>query len=150
MIAKFPSRLLSAFFSVLLGAAVWAGAGPVHASDDPVTPKQVTPERKIELHGIAASCLAFYQAAMLELELPLDPYEDRRRAYLPIVDSLTDQLVEEAERKRWMDEHVMRRTSTVATLIQMRPDEVSPKVMENLDSCDTLLPEMKQAASSGG
>lgn len=145
MIAKFPSRLVSVFFSASLWVSLGAGigAGAVQAADDPVTP-----ERKVELHGIAASCLAFYQAAMLELELPLDPYEDRRRAYLPIVDSLTNQLVEEGGRKRWMDEHVMRRTSTVATLIQMRPDEVSPKVMENLDACDTLLPEMKQAASS--
>lgn len=104
------------------------------------------PARQQELHGIAASCAAFYHAAMIELELPVDANEPKRQDYLAVTDALSEALLDAGDRDAWFEENVVRRMSTVATLIQLRPDEVTPKVLENLGKCDALLPEMKSAA----
>ncbi|MCR9175716.1 MAG: hypothetical protein NXI19_06920 [Alphaproteobacteria bacterium] len=107
---------------------------------------EIPQDRKIELHGIAASCAAFYQAAFFELDLPIEGNEAKREQYLAVIDALSEQLLEAPDRKPWFEEHVVRRSSTVVTLLQLQPDHAGPKVLENLPKCDALLPEMTQAA----
>lgn len=135
-----PSRRLAPGLRGLLLASLLS-IPPLHpgtaAADDP---------RTRELHGIAASCVAFYQAAMLELELPLEPNEPVRQELLEVVDSLSRELLRPTDRKPWYEEHVVRRTSAVATLLQLQPEAAAPKVRDNLDACAGLLPEMKTAA----
>ena len=128
-------------YSLLLGllaiAATWVRS-PAHA--------EISQDRKAELHGIAASCAAFYQAAFFELDLPIEGNEAKRKKYVAVVDALSEQLLEPKDRKPWFEEHVVRRSSTVVTMLQLQPEHAGPKVQENLPKCDALLPEMMQAA----
>jgi hypothetical protein len=123
----------------LLAAGWFWISGPARAD-------VVSEDRKIELHGIAASCAAFYQAAFFELDLPIEDNEAKREKYVAVVDALSEQLLDAPDRRPWFEEHVVRRSSTVVTLIQLQPEQAGPKVLENLPKCDALLPEMTQAA----
>ena len=125
------------FLGLLAIAVTWASE-PARA--------EISQDRKIELHGIAASCAAFYQAAFFELDLPIEGNEAKREKYVAVVDALSEQLLEPKDRKPWFEEHVVRRSSTVVTLPQLQPEHAGPKVQENLPKCDALIPEMMQAA----
>ena len=75
---SFISHIMS--FGLLTVAATWV-SGPARA--------EISLDRKAELHGIAASCAAFYQAAFFELDLPIEGNEAKRETYVEVVDALS-------------------------------------------------------------
>ena len=105
-----------------------------------------TPEREKELLAIAASCAAFHQAGLDQLDLPVEPHETNRQAFIRVIDALSARHLPQAHREPWFIEHVVDRTAIVGTIIELKPDEAGPKVRENLTACVALLPEMTAAA----
>lgn len=105
-----------------------------------------TPDREKQLLDIAASCTAFYQAGFDRLELPVEPNESRRQAFIKVVDALSTRQLPAGQREPWFMEHVVGRTAIVVNIIDLKPDEAIPKVRQNLSACDKLLPEMNAAA----
>jgi hypothetical protein len=112
----------------------------------PAVAGAATPEREKELWAIAASCAAFHQAAFDKLEIPLEPHEANRQAFIRVVDALSIRQLPQPQREPWFMEHVVDRTAIVGTLIDLKPDEAGPKVRANLGACAALLPEMNEAA----
>jgi hypothetical protein len=104
------------------------------------------PEREQKLLEIAASCAAFYQAGFDRLDLPVEPNEARRQAFIQVVDALSTKRIAPAGREPWFMENVVRRTGIVVNIIDLKPDDAIPKVRANLTACDKLLPEMNAAA----
>jgi hypothetical protein len=104
------------------------------------------PEREKQLLEIAASCAAFYQAGFDRLDLAVEPNEARRQAFIRVVDALSAKRMPPGDREPWFMEYVVGRTGIVVNLIDLKPDEVIPKVRSNLTACDKLLPEMNAAA----
>ena len=104
------------------------------------------PDREQKLLEIAASCAAFYQAGFDRLDLPVEPNEARRQAFIQVVDALSAKRIEPAGREPWFMENVVRRTGVVVNIIDLKPDEAIPKVRANLTACAELLPEMNAAA----
>jgi hypothetical protein len=103
-------------------------------------------DRERQLMGIAASCVAFYQSAMSELELPVEGNEEKRQTFLKVFDAF-------AKRGQTRDQHeaafqrdVVMRTIEVTTIIQNDPETARPQVLGNLPKCDAHLDEMKTAA----
>jgi hypothetical protein len=124
----------------LLTAALIALFAPRVQADAPLT------DRERELMGIAASCAAFYQAAMFELDLPVEGNEDKRQAYLSVLNELAGRGRSAKELEAHYQRAVVQRFSEVATLIQLDRTNVAPKVTANLPKCDAYLTEMKTAA----
>ncbi len=108
-----------------------------------------TPERERQLLEIAASCAAFYQAGFDRLDLPVDPNEGQRQAFIRVVDALSLKLLPAGGREPWFMEHVVDRTAIAVNIIDIKPDEAIPKIRQNLGTCDKLLPEMNAAAGLG-
>ena len=105
-----------------------------------------TPERDKELLAIAASCAAFHQAALDQMDLPVEPHETNRQAFIRVIDALSARHLPQAHREPWFVEHVVDRTAIVGNIIELKPEEAGPKVRENLGACVALLPEMNAAA----
>lgn len=105
-----------------------------------------TPEREKQLLDIAASCTAFYQSGFDRLDLPVEPNEARRQAFIRVVDALSAKLLPAGGREPWFMEHVVDRTAIVVNIIDLKPDEAIPKIRQNLVACAELLPEMNAAA----
>lgn len=103
-------------------------------------------ERERELMGVAASCVAFYQAAMAELELPIEANEAKRQTYLGIFDTLAKRGRSHKEYEAAFQRDVVMRTIEVTTIIQNDPQTARPQVLGNLPKCDAYLDEMKTAA----
>jgi len=104
------------------------------------------PDREQKLLEIAASCVAFYQAGFDRLDLPVEPNEAQRQAFIRVVDALSAKRIPAGGREPWFMENVVGRTGIVVNIIDLKPDESIPKVRANLKACDKLLPEMNAAA----
>jgi len=108
--------------------------------------RAATPEREKQLLEIAASCAAFYQAGFDRLDLPVEHNEAQRQAFIRVVDALSARQLAPGDREPWFMEHVVGRTAIVVNIIDLKPDEASPKVRQNLGACDKMLPEINAAA----
>ena len=99
-----------------------------------------------KLMGIAASCVAFYQAAMAELDLPIEANEPKRQAFLDVFDTLAKRGRSHKEYEAAFQRDVVMRTIEVTTIIENDPKTAGPQVRGNLPKCDAYLDEMKTAA----
>lgn len=96
--------------------------------------------------GIAASCVAFYQSAMAELDLPVEGNEAKRQAFLNVFDAFAKRGQTRQEHEAAFQRDVVMRTIEVTTIIQNDPETASPQVLGNLPKCDAYLEEMNAAA----
>ncbi|MDF1791862.1 MAG: hypothetical protein P1U88_08130 [Thalassobaculaceae bacterium] len=103
-------------------------------------------EREHQLMGIAASCVAFYQSAMAELELPIEGNEAKRQAYLAVFEALGKRGRSHKEYEAAFQRDVVMRTIEVTTIIENDPTAARHQVLGNLPKCDAYLEEMKTAA----
>lgn len=103
-------------------------------------------DREVKLKGIAASCVAFYQSAMAELDLPIEANEPKRLAFLDVFSALAKREGNRRDFENAFQRDVVMRTMEVTTIIQNDPEKARQKVLENLPKCDGFLTEMKTAA----
>lgn len=138
-------RLLSCLTVV---AVLSGGAGVMvsRASADDTSPLD---DQERKLMGIAASCVAFYQAAMAELDLPIVGNEAKRQTYLDVFDTLAKRGRTHKEYEASFQRDVVMRTIEVTTIIENDPETARPQVLGNLPKCDSYLEEMKTAAGLG-
>lgn len=116
------------------------------ASADDTSPLD---DQERKLMGIAASCVAFYQAAMAELDLPIVGNEAKRQTYLDVFDTLAKRGRTHKEYEASFQRDVVMRTIEVTTIIENDPETARPQVLGNLPKCDSYLEEMKTAAGLG-
>lgn len=103
-------------------------------------------DRERELMGIAASCVAFYQSAMAELELPIEGNEAKRQDYLAVFANLGKRALSHKDYEAAFQRDVVMRTIEVTTIIENDREAAKPRVLANLPKCDSYLEEMKTAA----
>ncbi|MEQ8587589.1 MAG: hypothetical protein RLO01_19545 [Thalassobaculaceae bacterium] len=122
-----------------------AAAGPWSSIARAETPQPLT-DRERQLMGIAASCVAFYQSAMAELELPVEDNEPKRQAFLQVFDALAKRGQSHKQYEAAFQRDVVMRTIEVTTILQNDPKTARPQVLGNLPKCDGYLDEMRTAA----
>ena len=103
-------------------------------------------ERERQLMGIAASCVAFYQAAMSELDLPIEGNEAKRQTFLDVFDALAKRGRSHKDYEAAFQRDVVMRTIEVTTIIENDPQTARPQVLGNLPKCDAYLAEMTAVA----
>lgn len=103
-------------------------------------------DRERQLMGIAASCIAFYQAAMGELDLPIEGNEPKRQTYIDVFDTLAKRGRSHKEYEAVFQRDVVMRTIEVTTIIENDPQTARPQVLGNLPQCDAYLDEMTTVA----
>lgn len=135
--------LLTVVAAITCATPLWTGAAQAQSQSQGA--EQLS-ERERQLMGIAASCVAFYQAAMAELELPIDDNEAKRQTYLKVFDTLAKRGRTRSEYEASFQRDVVMRTIEVTTIIQNDPQTARPQVLGNLPKCDAYLDEMKTAA----
>lgn len=96
--------------------------------------------------GIAASCAAFYQSAMFELDLPVEGNGPKRQTFIDVFYAFAKRGRTAREVDADFQRYIIGRTVEVSTIIQQDPQKAGPKVMENLPKCDAYIEEMKAAA----
>jgi hypothetical protein len=124
---------------VLWSSVLWTGAARAQTAGS-------LSDRERQLMGIAASCVAFYQAAMAELELPIEGNEAKRQTFLAVFDTLAKRGHSQKEYEAAFQRDVVMRTIEVTTIIENDPQTARPQVLGNLPKCDGFLEEMKTAA----
>lgn len=140
-------RLLTVVAAIACAAPLWSGT--VQAQNQTQTQTQGKDPlngRERQLMGIAASCVAFYQAAMAELELPIEGNEAKRQTYLDVFDALAKRGRPRKDYEASFQRDVVMRTIEVTTIIQNDPQTARPQVLGNLPKCDAHLDEMKTVA----
>jgi hypothetical protein len=125
---------------VMLAVAV-GGISGARAED-----KGALSERDRQLMGIAASCVAFYQSAMAELDLPIEGNEAKRQTFLDVFDTLAKRGRTRKEYEASFQRDVVMRTIEVTTIIENDLQTARSQVLGNLPKCDAYLEEMKTAA----
>lgn len=142
------SKTMVRFFCVLTAVAGIAGPSALWTSDVRAAGTGPLSERERQLMGVAASCVAFYQAAMTELELPIEGNEAKRQTYLGVFDTLAKRGGSRKEYEASFQRDVVMRTIEVTTIIQNDPETARPQVLGNLPKCDAHLDEMKTITGS--
>jgi hypothetical protein len=132
-------RLLTVVAAITCASSLWTPVGHAQATG-PLN------ERERQLMGIAASCVAFYQAAMAELELPIEGNEAKRQSFLQVFDTLAKRGRSRKEYEASFQRDVVMRTIEVTTIIDNDPQTARPQVLGNLPKCDAYLDEMKTVA----
>ena len=141
------SKMMRPFSAVALVIAVGLAWAPMAAAGNNAGNVAPLSERESDLMGIAASCVAFYQAAMTELDLPLDANEPKRQAFLDVFAALGERGYSHKQYEAAFQRDVVMRTIEVTTIIENDPDAARPRVLANLPKCDSHLDEMKRAAA---
>lgn len=131
--------LLTVVAAITCASTLWAPV--LHA--DGTRPLN---DRERKLMGIAASCVAFYQAAMAELELPIEGNEAKRQSFLDVFDTLAKRGRTHKQYEAAFQRDVVMRTIEVTTIIENDPQTARPQVLGNLPKCDAYLDEMKTVA----
>ena len=129
-----------ALISAGISAGIPAGAGAWAQGTSPLS------DRERQLMGIAASCVAFYQAAMSELDLPIEGNEAKRQTFLDVFDALAKRGQSHKDYEAAFQRDVVMRTIEVTTIIENDPQTARPQVLGNLPKCDAYLAEMTAVA----